>query len=193
MPDGDLIFEVDEVWELNRRIEPGWRDVLASRRNKHFENYLTLCRKKYSIFSCFTTLNFPTMAISQLSMELWEWRMSGWALLIIFIKESRVGKLKGRFMGKRKQVKSGWLNWLTLSASGLSGWQTMETRCPRSSNNWHSWNTLISCPPQPVAASECKMWRIKSPLFFDWDWLTFLEICQTGWIYTSAWIFESES
>jgi hypothetical protein len=36
----------------------------------------------------------------------------------------------------------------------LSGWQTMETRWPRSNNKLLSWNTLISCPPQPVADSE---------------------------------------
>ena len=53
----------------------------------------------------------------------------------------------------------------------LSGCQTIETLCPCSNNNWHSWNTLISCPPQPVAASECTIWRVFNMEFEEQKWL----------------------
>ena len=44
----------------------------------------------------------PAMAINQLSIELWECRMSGRERLMIFIRENRADKLKARFMVKGK-------------------------------------------------------------------------------------------
>ena len=116
--------------------------------------------------------HLPIKDTSQLSIELWVCKISGLLFLISWYKTAKALGLTGRGMATGKNLNCGCAMVLQRSAMGLPGWQTMETLWPRSRSIRVSWIILISCPPQPTAASECKTWRgFKEGIRYQKSWI----------------------